>query len=1015
MSAIVSTSGSAEFGSVDNEINKNINNEEYSDDYGLSVFTLDEKAIDKLSKDSANFNNINQQTQVNYKIKGRASCLKTRLRGQTIENGGHFKELHSDGVSVFINKSVLGAFCFPSGIKLNKYQNCETIPNTTKHSFCLTGPNAEQYYGHTVVVWCTFTLPCDELHMSGNDNSVREKLYQPIGFCLTTTNKYHLHNLNYLYSKIQEHEHDLHTRKERGNGTIETNMGICEKSIYEWSKNVTDEVLNRNNLARLKSQCFKDLPLLFKDSFPSKNTMHQESDVQHSTKEKHNTGNKKNGNNERTKKTYNHARRQNSIGELNRHMPNQVDIDMSHAFKCLEPKNILRIFRAILNNEQIILFSNDLHLLFPICETFLALIYPFKYATAYIPVLPLDVAQAEEGDFFNNNFSSFLFGVEKTLLTRCGRLSDNIVQVDLDTNAVWGGRNEYQESPKLPFRLAIKLFIGMLRYGSSSYFENKDIHPLPIPDNVSRVTANITSMVYRSLCLKTHDNDAGDKHTVDDSGKQPNILAAKNYGDMQPSLIKRLKPKRIGEFGSHRRNESVGRGQGIISGNSGFDSSDDESNFVNLANDVATNRKPMVGTDRNNKTTHSDNGVEKAFDQINIQKIFMAFMLSCFKPYAMYMIKPNNANAGSRFDKRGFLHGESRNDQSSPFFEKFINGQMFEVFISTVECRLRHSVFANAAYHKMHKRALTYKTLSRAGYGSFVSIYTNASTFLIKSCTMVWKPYHMWMFYPDSGPILYISNYTEKVDLLTCAINIVKANRTYTPLSTSISINPNSIVGRIKLLDISSALDDEAFMKDHEEELDLLVHNNDLQRLEELRHELLLNAVEHTIKLQQFKVELEIPNVVKENEFTFKVSGTRRAPLKRKLSPFELLFGRSDSDTSEDVNKSKSNNLAEDNDVHGNEESTKHDNNKIVVKKTKKDFEFVIAVSKSITRREWLQRFVWLHRYKQVEKIQDVYSNINHGIHETCDQMMRRMRANSIKSYTLGHDETIDDDGLIWL
>ena len=52
--------------------------------------------------------------------------------------------------------------------------------------------------------------------------------------------------------------------------------------------------------------------------------------------------------------------------------------------------------------------------------------------------------------------------------------------------------------------------------------------------------------------------------------------------------------------------------------------------------------------------------------------------------------------------------------------------------------------------------------------------------------------------------------------------------------------------------------------------------------------------------------------------------------------------------------------------------------------------------------------------YKQVEKIQHVYSNVNDGIHETCDQMTKRMRANSIKSYTLGHDETIDDDALVF-
>ncbi len=530
-------------------------------------------------------------------------------------------------------------------------------------------------------------------------------------------------------------------------------------------------------------------------------------------------------------------------------------------------------------------------------------------------------------------------------------------------------------------------------------------------------------MAYTSLCLTTRENDAADDHTKGGSGKQPNILVDNIQKLLKPvASIKSLKPNRIGGVDGYRRNESAGRGQGIISGNSGFDSSDDESNILSLASEIATNCERM---DNNNETTHSNSEVQKEFDQINVQKIFMAFMLSCFKSYAMYMIKIKNetSRVTSRFDRHGFLHGESRNDQSSPFFEKFINGQMFEVFISTVECRFRHSVFANAAYYKMHKRALAYKTLSRAGYGSFVSIYTHASTFLIKSCSMTWKPYHMWMFYSDSGPILYISNYVEKVDLLTCAIKIVQTESKYTslPSSTSLNINPmNNMCGRIKLVDISSALDDTTFMEDHADELHLLVNNNNLQRLEQLRYELLLNAVEHTILLQRFKVELEIPKVVRKNEFTFKISGTRKSPLKRKSSPFDIFFGRSNNNAyEEDVNQNNTQDLAMDNDVnnsdHGNEERTNDDNSTIVVKNRKKDFEFTIAVSKSITRRHWLQRFVWLHRYKQVEKIQHVYSNVNDGIHETCDQMTKRMRVNSIKSYTLGHDETIDDDGSIWL
>ena len=40
--------------------------------------------------------------------------------------------------------------------------------------------------------------------------------------------------------------------------------------------------------------------------------------------------------------------------------------------------------------------------------------------------------------------------------------------------------------------------------------------------------------------------------------------------------------------------------------------------------------------------------------------------------------------------------------------------------------------------------------------------------------------------------------------------------------------------------------------------------------------------------------------------------------------------------------------------------------------------------------------------YKQVEKIQDIYTNVCDGIYETCDERIRRMRQHSVKSYTFG-------------
>ena len=41
-------------------------------------------------------------------------------------------------------------------------------------------------------------------------------------------------------------------------------------------------------------------------------------------------------------------------------IPNPVDIDMSYVFQKLEPANIIRVFRAILNNEQILITPMNL-------------------------------------------------------------------------------------------------------------------------------------------------------------------------------------------------------------------------------------------------------------------------------------------------------------------------------------------------------------------------------------------------------------------------------------------------------------------------------------------------------------------------------------------------------------------------------------------------------------------------------------------------------------------------------
>ena len=163
-----------------------------------------------------------------------------------------------------------------------------------------------------------------------------------------------------------------------------------------------------------------------------------------------------------------------------------------------------------------------------------------------------------------------------------------------------------------------------------------------------------------------------------------------------------------------------------------------------------------------------------------------------------------------------------------------------------------------------------------------------------------------------------------------------------------------------------------SFYEQHQKEVDSLVSTKDALALKQMRYKLLADAVQNTYKLSEYDITLSIPKVVRQGEFTFAISGIRKGALKRKLSPLEVV-------------------------VKGISEVT-------LAGKTKNDFEFTISVSTSEMRRNWLRRFVWLSRYSQVEKIQEIYSNVCDSICETSDEMQKRLRTNIMRNVSFGQD-----------
>ena len=514
------------------------------------------------------------------------------------------------------------------------------------------------------------------------DAGMRHPLFQPVGFCFTSTNKYHLHNLNYLCAKVRAHKDGLKSKLPKAGA--EDDAALTKNAVLDWAMKVSGDIMGYESLSKLWAKCVEDLPNISRG-------------MKTAEKQERRTGQFRN---KLTKGLYKRKTPNRTL-----FAPDPVDLDMSHLFKSLEPVHILRVIRAILNNEQILLFSANIHILFPVCETLLALIYPFKMVTPYIPILPIDIAQAEEGGFFNNNFSSFMFGLEKSVLTRCGRLSDSIVQVDLDTNAVWGGSNKCTESPDLPFDLTLKLFTDILRHGCAPFFEIQNLKPLHPPNNVDAAIARSCKETMTLLGL-----DGDNRMKFEDAEPEQGSALVDLLDVLAPvttlasSISSKLDntPCKVGMSILHmsgrnlnaiRRNESVGRGQSIIFSNGGFDSSDEDSVTLEATSIINSSERPQ-------------------FNQVGIQSKFMKFMLSCFKSYAMYMksqegnhelVDDDTEKYRAKFDVEGFLHAESRSDQASPFFAKFVKCQMFNCFVNSIECRLNQSVFADAAYQKMQK------------------------------------------------------------------------------------------------------------------------------------------------------------------------------------------------------------------------------------------------------------------------------------------------------------------------
>jgi hypothetical protein len=118
-----------------------------------------------------------------------------------------------------------------------------------------------------------------------------------------------------------------------------------------------------------------------------------------------------------------------------------VSLPFSHLFQCLDVENVLKVWTALALERQVLITSTQLSLLTTCCEIFLSLLFPMKWAHAYIPVLPHFLVPILSAPM------PFLCGIDKRhLADTMEDLADECIVVDLDKNQVSLG----VKTPPLP-------------------------------------------------------------------------------------------------------------------------------------------------------------------------------------------------------------------------------------------------------------------------------------------------------------------------------------------------------------------------------------------------------------------------------------------------------------------------------------------------------------------------------------------------------------------------------------
>lgn len=381
------------------------------------------------------------------------------------------------------------------------------------------------------------------------------------------------------------------------------------------------------------------------------------------------------------------------------------DVNMSILFKAFEPKHIITLVNTLLDETPLVLVSTKVELLFPACETLMALIYPFRWPFLYIPNLPLslvDILQAPQ---------PFIIGAHIGILKDC-HSTDHFLTANLDNNTITLPKH-HKEFVALPWRLSWKLFRKITK--CMSFFEQE--HPnvdLSLPDNIPMLANNDAdeSAVSKKSMFGTAPTISFNTVTDLFSGSDPDdateeIAKKTPYFDPHQWIAP-------GEALMDRRRttRAVRRQQNMELLPLHEFKLPVKSNF-NLIPRLTSGRpknSPLMDI------LQRDQAEERAIDILALRKGFLSLFVSLLAGYRDFIqLTDEELSVASKedsfdfniFDNEGYI--AEVDSTKSDFLQKFLSTQMFDYFIQERVGKKEADWFDSTCLKKLKKEAEAFR------------------------------------------------------------------------------------------------------------------------------------------------------------------------------------------------------------------------------------------------------------------------------------------------------------------